>query len=323
MKKSIINGTIGATFTTPQGERLLVERELGDGLLNVLTLPSGTVFRFQDPLTGDLRLPDTHWLESGLADGGLKLYADSNGVIASERRLAKVYDREEILKLDAYAEARLAVMLALIEKGMDGSEPNLGAMIHEAWTDDLKEKFGEAPEIATVRTWFSRCQGATVTLPDMMSMSGRVPRANRLDPVAETIIDAARSRFWKNRGWKIIDVTAEVSVEIGKENKRRAAAGQTPLPVPGKETIRRRVNEFLCRDTYAEKYGEAAARRKFDGTGKGISAYRILQIGLMDDTVVDLVTVFDMERGFMAGRPYLTVLMDVYSRCVRAMTVSF
>ena len=323
MKKNTINGAIGATFITPDQQKLHIERELGDGLLNVLELPSGSVHRVEDPTTGELILPDTHWLESGLADGSLRLYADEKGVIASERKLARVFDRDEILKLDPYAEARLAVMLGLIEKGIEGSEPNLGAMIRDIWTDELQEKFGDAPEIATVRSWFGRCQSATVTLPDMMSMSGRVPRANRLDPAVEDIIDAARSRFWKNRGWKIIDVHAEVSVEVGRENLRRAAAGQPNLPVPGKETVRRRVNEMLCRDNYAEKYGEAAARRKFDGTGKGINAYRILQIGLMDDTVVDLVTVLDIDRGFVAGRPYLTVLMDVHSRCVVAMTVSF
>ncbi|RJX68509.1 transposase [Tsuneonella suprasediminis] len=323
MNKNTINGAIGSTFINHEGLKLHLERELGDGLLNVLELPSGRVHRYEDPDTGELRLPDTRWLESGLADSSLRLHADDRGVIPHERILARVHDREEILQRDPYAEARLAVMLPLIEKCIEGNDPKLGAEIRKIWTEDLRAKFGNPPQIATVRGWFGRCHSATVTLADMMSMSGRVPRVNRLDPAVEEIIDVARNRFWRNRGWKIVDVHAEVSTEIGDENLRRIAAGEPTLNVPGKETIRRRVNELLCRETYAQKYGEAAARRKFDGSGKGISAYRILQIGLMDDTVVDLVTVLDMDRGFVAGRPYLTVLIDVYSRCVLAMTVSF
>ena len=321
--KNTINGAIGATFITPEGQKLLIERELGDGHLNVLELPSGRMHRVEDPRTGELTIPDTAWLEHALADGSLRLYADERGVIAPERKLAQVYDRAVILGMDPYAEARLAVMLTLIERGIDASDPRLGPEIRKAWTEDLERKHGPCPDTATVRGWFGRCNGATVTLADMLSMSGRVPRANRLDPAVEAIIDEARSRFWKNRGWKIIDVQAEVSTMILTENVRRAAASEPSLDIPGKETIRRRVNELLCRDTYADKYGEQAARRKFDGSGKGITAYRILQIGLMDDTVVDLVTVLDVDRGLIAGRPYLNVLMDVHSRCIVGLTVSF
>lgn len=323
MKKNTINGAIGATFTTPQGEKLLIERELGDGLLHVVTLPGGSVYRVEDPETGELMLPDTHWLECGLADGGLRLYADVTGVIRPERTLAKVFDRELILKLDPYAEARLAVMLWVIGRGMDATDPRLGAEIKKAWSKDLQAKFGDQPDTTTVREWFGRCRGATVELSDMFSMSGRVPRANRLDPAVEAIIDEARSRFWHNRGHKIIDVQAQVVTELVEQNKRRLITGEPQLAIPGKETIRRRVNDLYCRDTYAEKYGEPAARRKFDGSGKGIAAYRILQIALMDDTVVDLLTVLDVDRGLIAGRPYLNVLMDVHSRCILGLTVSF
>lgn len=293
------------------------------GHLNVLELPSGRMHRIEDPQNGELIIPDTAWLERGLADGSLRLYADDRGVIAPARRMAKVYDRDLILDLDPYAEARLEVMLTLIERGIEASDPQLGPEVRRAWTKELEDKHGSCPETATVRGWFGRCNGATVTLSDMLSMSGKVPRANRLDPAVEAIVDEARSRFWKNRGWKIVDVQAEVSAVILAENVRRAASSEPTLDVPGKETIRRRVNELLCRDTYADKYGEQAARRKFDGSGRGITAYRILQIGLMDDTVVDLVTVLDVDRGLVAGRPYLNVLMDVHSRCIVGLTISF
>lgn len=323
MNKNTINGAIGATFITNEGQKLLLDRELGDKLLDVRNIPSGAIYRIEHPETGDLVLPDTSWLENGLADGSLRLFSDATGKIAPERTLARVYDREYILKRDPYAEARLAVVLHLLKSGTAAHDPKLGAEIKKAWTADLQAKFGDQPDPATVRTWFGRVRDVTVTLSDMFSMSGRVPRANRLDPDVETVIDLARSRFWTNRGYKIVDVYAEVITELHKENLRRLQTGEPQLKLPGKETIRRRVNELFCRDTYAAKYGEQAARRKFDGSGKGISASRILQVGLMDDTVIDLVTVLDADRGLIAGRPYLNVLMDVHSRCILALTVSF
>ncbi len=73
MKKNTINGAIGTTFITPEEQKLLIERELGDGLLHVIVLPSGAVHRVEDPAIGELVLPDTAWLERGLADGGLRL----------------------------------------------------------------------------------------------------------------------------------------------------------------------------------------------------------------------------------------------------------
>ena len=157
-EKNTINGAIGATFTTPQAEKLLIERELGDGLLHVITVPGGSVYRVEDPETGELVLPDTHWLERGLADSSLRLYADDKGVITPERKLAKVFDRELILKLDPYAKARLAVMLPLLERGMDSTDPRLGGEIKKAWTRELQAEFGDRPETATVRDWFGRCR---------------------------------------------------------------------------------------------------------------------------------------------------------------------
>lgn len=322
-KKNTINGVIGSTFITPEGQKLFVERELGDGLLHIVRLPSGTTFRVEDPETGNLEIPDVRWLERELALCGLRRCADANGPIVAERQIARNFDRDLILKLDPYAQARLTLMLGLIERGIDGSDPRLSAEIDRLWTPELAAEHGKRPLTETVREWFGRCTSDTVDLNDMFSMSGRVPRANRLAPEVEEIVESERLRYWTNRGYKIVDVAAAVCARIVAENTRRLVSGEPQLDPPGKETIRRRVNEMLCRDTYAAKFGEAAAKRKFDGSGRGITAYRILQIGLMDDAVVDLVTCLDVDRGLIAGRPYLTVLIDVHSRCVVAATVSF
>lgn len=321
-KRSDINGVLGSTFLTTTGVKIFVERELGDELLHVITLPGGGIYRVEDEETGEFTLPDKGWLEREL-QAGMRRIADVNGPVAPAREAASLHDREEILEKDPFAEARLKLMLALRERNIDESDPRLDENIDEIWDADMVAEFGERPPTSTVRTWFGRRRGETFELNDMMRMSGRVPRKTRLDPAVEAIIKEERPRYWANRGVKHIDVRAAVVTRVTAENLRRKGTGERQLDMPGKETIRRRVSEMECRDTYAEKFGEDAARRKYDGSGRGISASRILMVAIMDDTVVDLVTCLDADRGMIAGRPYLCVLMDVHSRVVPGLTVGF
>lgn len=321
-KRSGINGVLGSTFLTTDGVKVLVERELGDELLHIITLPSGATFRVEDEATGEMTMPDKGWLEREL-QAGMRRICDANGPVAPARQAAAVHDREEILRKDPFAAARLRLMLGLLKRNVDQSDPNLAKAIDAIWNAEMVAEFGERPPTATVRTWFGRCRSETVELADMMSMSGRVPRETRLDPAVEAIIQEERPRYWANRGVKHVDVLAAVVTRVTAENLRRTGTGEHQLDMPGKETIRRRVSEMECRDTYAEKFGEDAARRKYDGSGRGISTSRILMVAIMDDTVVDLVTCLDADRGMVAGRPYLCVLMDAHSRAILGLVVGF
>ncbi|MDF2605128.1 hypothetical protein [Sphingomonas sp.] len=323
MSELTINGVIGSTFRTPENLKLFFERDLGDGHLHVITVPGGKTHRVENSETGEMEIPDVAWFEREVASGGLSKIADEGGPIPQARQLAKIYDREQMLAADPFLEARVAIMNGLLVRGIEPHDPRLGDALDGLWTPELEEKFGKRPPTSTVRAWYGRVSGNMATMDELFSMSGRVPRRNGLDPEVDAIIDEERRRYWSNLGYKIVDVQSAVSARIQKENVQRLADGRLQLDPPGKETIRRRVNEMECRETYAEKYGEKAARRKYDGSGNGIHACRILQIGLMDDTVVDLVTCLDADRGLVAGRPYLTVLIDVYSRCVLGYSVSF
>lgn len=320
--RSEINGVIGSTFQTEDGVKLLIERDLGDDLLHVITLPGGATYRVEDPHTGEMTLPDKGWLERELAQGMRKI-GDANGPIAPARAAAALHDPDEILVKDPYAAARLHLMLALSEQGIDASDARLSQAVDRIWDVSMTAKFGARPPTSTVRTWFGRCREDTPGLADMMSMSGRVPRSTRLDPAAEEIIQQERPRYWANRGTKQVDVLAAVVARVVAENVRRSVTGERELDMPSKETVRRRIAEMECRDTYAEKYGEKAARRKYDGSGRGLQTSRILQVALMDDTVVDMVTCLDADRGMVAGRPHLCVLIDAHSRVVLGLVIGF
>lgn len=323
MDKLQIANLIGAEIRLPDGREILIDREIGDGLLDVRLLPSGELFRIEDPVTGERHLPDGSFIEDLSASGDLNIIRRRDGHRSTAPLPVRTYERDEIEKLDPYAEARLGIVRGLRDRGIDPTSPDLGKQVRAIWSENgWQERFGPQPENRRVRAWVGRADVEQVGLEDMMSRSGRVPRRSPIDPALNAIYDRHAHAHWyeKKRGWTIVDATADAAAERRKENGRRTLTGEPPLPEINRETMRRRINALLCRDAYAAKMGEPAARRKFDGGGEGLRPSRILEVGIMDETVLDCITV--VHRG-VAGRPYLGALLDAFSRAVPGIAISF
>ncbi|MGJ3629280.1 hypothetical protein AB5I41_24910 [Sphingomonas sp. MMS24-JH45] len=155
----------------------------------------------------------------------------------------------------------------------------------------------------------------------MFSMSGRVPRETRLDPAVEEIVQEERPAYWANRGVKQADVLAAVLTRVNVENARRTAAGEPTLDPPGKETVRRRIAEMECRETYAEKYGRT--RRGGSTTARARHLHLANPAGR--DHGRHRARPRDAPRRSegLDRRCYLCVLMDAHSRAILGLTISF
>lgn len=87
------------------------------------------------------------------------------------------------------------------------------------------------------------------------------------------------------------------------------------LSVPSMTAVRDRVKARDARDLYKKKHGAEAASQKHDARpGKKIVS-RPLEWVQMDHTLVDVIVV-DNERRQPLGRPWLTVLIDLYTRVI-------
>lgn len=62
---------------------------------------------------------------------------------------------------------------------------------------------------------------------------------------------------------------------------------------------------------------------RFKACGAGLSASRFLRLGCMDHTVLDGMVVIDTNWMLPVGRPWLTVLIDVRTRCVVGFVLTF
>lgn len=306
-------GMIGAELRLPDGRRVLIKGEIGDGLLDIVELPSGRLFLLEDPLTGDSHLPDGGFLEDLSAAGDLHVVRRPGAPVVVTPQATRTYTAEDARRLDASAQMRLDVIRALRDVGLCGESPDLAKGLKRIWTPRMQESHGDMPRVRRVRDWYKGIDPETVGILDVMSMSGRVRRESPLDPALNRLYAKHAHDYWyeSERGWSVFDATSEAAAERKQVNARRLLAGEPPLPEVNRETMRRRINALLCRDAYAAKWGEPAARRKFDGGGTGLKAARILEKVLMDSTVIDCVMVYD--RGVI-GRAYFTAALDVHSR---------
>lgn len=317
-----VRDLIGRTYGfRHEGEitRLRFEEALGDGLLVIRNLETGGPFQAPVPgVPGAKIMPDSLWAARGLSEETLfELHKVSGAAFETG------HDDAEALARDPKAAAKLTLVRELARMGVGPNDPKLSKSITRLWKEHgFDQEFGDRPETKTVRTWF-KGDPETLTVSDLMSRSGLGKRASRVHARAVPILDEAAEYFYEAIGLRQRDARARLAKGIKALNAGVAPDHPDYVPCPSRETLRRRIAEKLDREHYARKYGEAAAKKNWDGAGRGLEADRIGQLGVMDDTVFDNVACFDGQRGLPAGRPYLCILVDVKSRCIVGYLLSF
>lgn len=90
---------------------------------------------------------------------------------------------------------------------------------------------------------------------------------------------------------------------------------ESGLRTPSKSTVRKRIKNRDAREITLKKEGKDAASQKHDGRPGSKKVTRPLAFTQMDHTLVDVILVDDNERRPL-GRPWLTVIIDLYSRVI-------
>lgn len=93
------------------------------------------------------------------------------------------------------------------------------------------------------------------------------------------------------------------------------------LKSPSLNTLRARIRQLDPRTVTRKREGLNAERRLQSAGGKAPEVIAPLDQVQIDHTVADLIIVDDINRQPI-GRPYLTVAIDVFSRCVVGMVVT-
>ncbi|MFN3634874.1 MAG: hypothetical protein ACK4UZ_04005 [Rhizobium rhizophilum] len=310
-----------------QGERLRFERELGGKLLHFLVERTLAPLQVPDE-RGNLVAPDYDWIIQALAEGKLrkrKLLHTPSAARAAAEKLE--HNSDEIAALDPRARLRRWVLQQLDEARYSAKgEKGIKAFLKQSWLRaPAWVQAADIPHPRTVTRWMTD-RGLPGERPprQMLSLSGRVERRRQLDPLCQKALERAAQTYWA-RQYNVLDAYALMAWGIIRLNRIRArrSPGTPPLRIPSYETLRKEIRRTETRETYAAKYGERRADMRFKGTGRGLEAKRILELGCIDHTIFDAVVVIDADHKLPVGRPTLTVLIDVKSRCVVGWVLSF
>jgi putative transposase len=141
---------------------------------------------------------------------------------------------------------------------------------------------------------------------------GPSPGTSKLDEEIDELIDSLIDNFYLTRQRpKIDDLVAEVKRECASRG----------LVAPSRPTITARIRARPGRQIVAARHGPKTARDRYSpavGTFKAPWPLSVVQI---DHTLVDVIVV-DTETRRPIQRPWLTLAIDVYTRCVSGFHLS-
>ena len=307
-----------------EGLVLTFERELGADLLQFQIERTGAPFQLQDE--AGYRLPNSAWVVEAYGSGKLQRIPPLKGTLARRVAAEREYDSSTISEMDPGARKRLFVLRGLDELGLvKGSETQVSYAMAKLWSD-YPEKAAEfeKPHPRTVIRWLKdRGEPGRRSLNQMASMTGRVPRANRYPEILHRAGDLYAVRYWTRMGWSQADTYAVFASRIYRLNRWRERAGLKPLPVPSGEFLRAKIKKHDSRRAHAAKWGSKNAAARFKPVQGQLTASRFLAIGCMDSTSLDAIAAFDAVHMLPIGTPWLTVIIDVRTRCVVGFVLSF
>jgi putative transposase len=156
-------------------------------------------------------------------------------------------------------------------------------------------------------------RGRPLTQSLVLNKPGPRPGTRVLPPEVELRIENAMEAVFKQRERPSV---ARLRRDIRQDCE---AAGLAP---PSRKAIQARISAQLLKDIVKARDGAKIARQRFALVKPGLRPRTRLEVVQIDHTKVDIQLVDDLARAVL-GRPWLTLLLDVHSRCVLGLSVSF
>lgn len=200
------------------------------------------------------------------------------------------------------------------------SQKAIKAHLHEI-AMQLDDK--DPPGSSTIANWIQRWSksGQNVVALANKSKPSRRDFRNIDVKVLEFINSAIRTVYLqKNRGRKC-DVEAEVLRLIANHN----AGADQALSMPSSYVINRVIQQIDNYERDVKRKGKAYANRRHRAAGKSFLAGEPLELCMADGQHMDIIVVKESIDGRprrSLGRPFLTVVLDVRTRCVLAAYIS-
>lgn len=304
------------------GQRHYLDRILEGGFLVLRAFETGQPYQCLTD-TGEVASPTRQWLEDEFAAGTAKKI---DVVPSSKAPFAREADVELIIETDPRAIIRQIVLKSLDRMGdFSRSDDSLVRALAIIWESKPRQlAHHRPPSPSTVRRWL-RQRGAVSDRPlrAMVSASGRVSRRSRLPASVRRRMHEAAAAYWSNLRLSMGDAYDDLVERLRRINAEIESRAGASVPVPSREAFRKHLRSLECFETVAARYGVKEANKRFKATGEGLTAYRPLLLAAIDHTPADVHIVMEADEWRYVGRPFLTLLVDVHSRCILGWVLSF
>ena len=181
-----------------------------------------------------------------------------------------------------------------------------------------------APAPSTLADWVSQWLHGGLTDEALMPKM-RATRVDHraIDPQVLSIVDTCIASVYLTRQKNTVSaVHADIELAIANHN----ATAKEPLKMPALETVRKLVNRIDSYERDLKRHGKHYAKRRHHASGASTVASEPLEACQADGQIMDIIVVEperdDGQPQQPIGRPYLTVVIDVRTRCVLAALVS-
>jgi putative transposase len=178
------------------------------------------------------------------------------------------------------------------------------------------------PSYSTIQRWVSRYRQGRQDIA--LLCDNTAAKGNRAERYPCEVLELCRqsidNKYLKSERDTVQTTLQDAIHHVDKENQLRPT--ELALKLPTRRLIKRLIHEIPAYDIYAARFGADAARREFRSVMGHTISERPLDRAEIDHTILDLL-VLDDETCLPLGRPYITLCIDHYSRCILGLFISF
>lgn len=184
------------------------------------------------------------------------------------------------------------------------------------------EKMGKKPSASTAYRWMLKYKKSGGDIMSLLKQeSSRGGRTHRLNKTTIDLCHSVIHQYYLNRNRITVKRAYEyLLVAIDRENRMRVTSEKHYTP--SMSTLRRLIDELNAYDVMKSRYGKDYADMHFHVVQDQTPASQVNDRWEIDHTPMDVIAIDDIY-GYVIGRPYLTVIIDVYTRCIMSAYVSF
>lgn len=213
---------------------------------------------------------------------------------------------------------RLFLEVYLKNYGDLRSQKTINKAVKVLW----KPAWNAPPHSASVARWLKRYIESGRDIRSLGSGDLRKGNKNNRYPFELTeICNQAISRKYLKLDRPSIKVTLDYAINLTHDENLQLPISDK-LPMPTMSYMRSLIDKIPAYDKCLHRDGYTTAKHKFRNAVHGIVCERPLERVEIDHSQLDIMVV-DGETGLPLGRPWLTMVIDVFSRAILGFSISF